>query len=108
MGDKQPITVTLTNAGQQTERQVATRVLLPAELTPDPTQIQPQSEVQVIGNEIRFTPIAEFAPGQQKQYVIPVTAARPGRVKVTAQIAVGQVTSAPVESEPIDIQSGSS
>lgn len=106
-GDMQLVTVTVANAGQQTERQVATRVLLPTELPPDPTQIQPQGEAKVIGNEVQFAPIAELPPGQQKQYLIPVKPGRTGRVQIHAQISLGGVLSTPIDSEWIDIQSGS-
>jgi len=107
VNDMQLITVTVANAGQQTERQVATRIILPPELIPDPAQIQPRSEATVTGNEVRFAPIAEFPAGQQKQYIIPVKPARTGRVQVQGQIALGQTLSTPINSEWIDIQSGS-
>lgn len=106
-GDMQLVTVTVANAGQRAEQQVATRVLLPAELPPDPTQIQPQGEAKVVGNEVQFAPIAELPPGQQKQYLIPVKPARTGRVQIRAVIVLNGVTSTPIDSEWIDIQSGS-
>ena len=84
VGEKQLITVTIDNAGQQAERGVDMHVLLQVEMTPDPTQIQPQNEASVIGQEIRFNTIPELAPGQQRQYIIPVTPNRPGRVQVRA------------------------
>ncbi len=104
VGQKQVINVTVANAGQQVERQVATRILLPQELTVDPTSIQPQSEATVLGQEIRFAPISELQPGQQKQYVVPVTPNRTGKVQASAQVAASSLTTPKtVDSDPIDI-----
>jgi len=108
VGEKQLINVVLENAGQQAERQVDMRVLLPQEFTLDPTAIQPQSEATVLGNEIRFTRIAELVPGQQRQYVIPVTPNRTGRVQVRAEIAAPSLTPPKsFDSEVIEITSAS-
>src|SRR4029450_6604410 len=70
VNQKQIINIEIENAGQQVERQVAMRVLLPQELTLDPQQIQPANEARVLGQEVQFATIAELAPGQKRQYVI--------------------------------------
>jgi len=108
VGEKQLINVIVENAGQQTETQVSMRVLLPQEFTPDATQIQPQSEATVLGNEIRFATITELAPGQQRQYVIPVTPNRTGRVQVRAEVAAMSLAAPKTaDSAAIDITSAS-
>jgi hypothetical protein len=59
-------------------------------------------------HEIRFTTIPELAPGLQREYVIPVTPNRTGRVQVRAQIAATNPASAKtIDSEVIEIVSGS-
>jgi uncharacterized repeat protein (TIGR01451 family) len=104
VNQKMVVNVTVQNAGQQVERQVATRVLLPAELIPDPYSIKPEGEAKVLGQEIQFAPIAELAPGQSHQYVIPVTPSRTGKVQATAQVAATSLTTPKtVSSDAIDI-----
>jgi uncharacterized repeat protein (TIGR01451 family) len=92
VGQKQQINVVIENAGQQVERNINMRVILPAAFTPDPTSIQPLNEARVTSADIQFNTIAELAPGQQRQYVIPVTPNQTGQVQVTAQIASSTVT----------------
>ena len=108
VGEKQLINVVMENAGQQVERQVDMRVLLPREFTLDPTAIQPQSEATVLGNEIRFTRITDLATGQQRRYLIPVTPNRTGRVQVRAEIAAPSLTPPKsFDSEVIEITAAS-
>jgi hypothetical protein len=104
VGQKQIINITITNAGQQMERQVSMRVELPSDLVIDSAHIQPASEAKIYGQEVRFDAIAELAPGQQRHYVVPVTPNRTGRVSVRADIAAASLpTPKSVESAPIDI-----
>jgi uncharacterized repeat protein (TIGR01451 family) len=104
VGEKLIIYVNVANEGQQAERQVSVRVLLPQELTPDAGQIQPQGEATMLDHEIRFNTIAEIPAGGQRQYVVPVAPDRTGKVQVRAQIATGgQPTPVTVESGVIEI-----
>lgn len=104
VNEKQLIAITVANAGQQAEQSVATRAFIPIEFTIDPTQIQPQGQVQVLGNEVRFTPLDELPAGQQKQYLIPVTPNRVGRVQVHGEITSTNLKPPKtVDSDPIDI-----
>ncbi len=104
VNEKQLIAITVANTGQQAEQNVATRAFIPLEFTIDATQTQPQGEVQVLNNEVRFTPLAELPAGQQKQYLIPVTPNRVGRVQVHGEITSTTVKPPKtVDSDPIDI-----
>jgi uncharacterized repeat protein (TIGR01451 family) len=105
VGQKQLVNITISNPGQQIEKQVSMRVLLPQELTVDATQIQPAGEATIYGQEIRFNTIAELAPGQQRQYVIPVTPNRTiSGIQVRAELAGGSLPATKtVESAPIEI-----
>jgi uncharacterized repeat protein (TIGR01451 family) len=89
-GEKPTIFINVVNAGQQPVRQVAVRVLLPPEFTPDPTQMQPQGAIE--GQEITFAAVAEIQPQQQRRYEIPVTAGQAGEVQVFAAVAVSGLT----------------
>jgi hypothetical protein len=99
------VNVVVHNAGEQVERNVNVRVLLPQEFAiDDPTQIQPAGEATVLGQEVRFATIAELKTGDTKQYVIPIRPTRAGRVQISAQIAAGSLsTPKTVTSEPVQI-----
>jgi hypothetical protein len=73
-------------------------------LTPDSTQIQPQNDATILGQEIRFAQIAELRPGEKRQYVIPVTPSRAGQVQIRAQVAASSLaTPTTVDSNVIEI-----
>jgi hypothetical protein len=102
--EKQVVYVNIENSGQQTETKVAVRVILPPELTPDPTQIQPQNDATILGQEIRFTTIAELRPGEKRQYVVPVTPNRAGQIQIRAQVAAASLrTPTTVDSNVVEI-----
>jgi uncharacterized repeat protein (TIGR01451 family) len=104
VGTKQLINVIIENAGQVSEKQVSMRVKVPPEFTVDTAQIQPQGQATILGNEIRFATIAELPPGQQQQYVIPVTPNNVNSVTVSAEIvSTNLMTPATVNSEVIQI-----
>ncbi len=111
VGDKLLINIIIANAGQQLEKGVSMRAILPQELTPDTTQIQPAAENVLPnekGTEIRFPTVAEVAPGEQLRYLITVTPSRTGRVQVQAQVASTSLTTPKtVDSDMIDIVSAS-
>jgi hypothetical protein len=91
-GGRQIIYVNVVNAGQQIERQVAVRVRFPPALTPDATQIQPQAEATIRGQEVFFAPIAELEPQGERRYVIPVAVGQTGEVQVRAAITASGLT----------------
>jgi hypothetical protein len=103
VGQRMLVTVEVDNAGQQVERAVAVRVKQSAELTPDAAQIQAQGEGQVTIDDVRFTPLAELAPGQRKQYLIPYTPNRTGSVQLTAEVATGTTIRKSANSDTIEI-----
>jgi hypothetical protein len=87
VGERLVVYLNVQNNGQQVERQVSVRMLLPPELAADAAQIQPQSEASVRGQEIRFSAIAELQPKAERQYVIPVNVNQVGQVKMRAELA---------------------
>ena len=98
------ITVTVANTGQQAERQVVLRLRLPPEMTPVADQIQSSVASAVDGLEVRFAPIAEMAPGERRQFVIPVDANGEGAVRIWARVdAAGQTDASTVQSDVIRI-----
>jgi hypothetical protein len=101
VGERQIVYVNVQNTGQQVERQVSVRVLLPQELAADALQIQPQGEASVRGQEIRFAVIPELQPQAERRYAVPVTANRAGRVQIRAEMA------GPSLAAPIVVQSNS-
>jgi hypothetical protein len=103
-GTRQVLYLNVRNDGRQAARQVAVRVLLPQEMSVVADQIQPAGQAQVLGREIRFTPIGELEPQAERQYVIPVNAERAGRVQIRAElVAAGLAQPIVIESNRIEI-----
>jgi hypothetical protein len=103
VGARQIIYVNVLNTGQQVERQLLVRVLLPQELAADREQIQPQQGLTVVGQEYRFA-VEELAAQQQARITIPVTAARAASVQVrAAAMAAGMATPVTSDSKLIEI-----
>jgi hypothetical protein len=104
VGERQVAYITVQNVGQQVERQISVRVLLPPEFAADSAQIQPQGEATMLGQEIRFAAIPELQPQAERQYIIPMNVNREGRSQIRAELAAPSLA-APlvVESRPIDI-----
>jgi uncharacterized repeat protein (TIGR01451 family) len=91
-GQKVTLFVNVTNAGQQVAQNVALSLLLPQGMTPDATQIQPAGQATLLGQEIRFQPIAELEPQGEARYVIPATVGQPGDVQVRAAVTATGLT----------------
>jgi hypothetical protein len=79
--------ITVANLSETPDEQVALRVVFPPELKPDAQAVQPPPNVQpeLVGNELRFTPIAMLRKGEKAAYLIPMNATQPGVVEVVAQ-----------------------
>jgi hypothetical protein len=93
------------NVGTQPARIVGVRVLVPQEMSPVAADILPKDGFEIVGlREIRFSPLAEMAPGQRREFVVTATADRSGVVTILGQIAA-EGMAAPVEaqSKPIEI-----
>jgi hypothetical protein len=105
-GQKFTIYVNLENRGQQAMGPVELRVILPPQLTPDATQIQPQGDVIVQGNLVAFAPVAQLAAQETRRYIIPVTAGMPGEVRIyaSARATSAAGVSSLVNAEPIVIR----
>jgi uncharacterized repeat protein (TIGR01451 family) len=104
VGERLVVYLNVQNSGQQAERQVSVRMLLPPELAADAAQIQPQAEASVRGQEIRFSTIAELQPQAERQYVIPVNVNRDGKVTIRAELAAPSLAAPLVlDSNPIEI-----
>jgi hypothetical protein len=105
-GQKFPLTVNMLNAGEQTIGPVELRVILPVQLTPDTTQIQPEGQVVVQGQMIAFAPVPQLAAQQTVRYLIPVTAGISGDVRVYASARAGGAGGASeiVNAVPIDVR----
>jgi hypothetical protein len=95
------ILITVDNTGQQVERQVALRVLLPADLVPIESQIQPPATLipTANGTELRFQAFGELPPNQRLSYTIAVKPSQKGTARILAQLAAAsQQAAIPAES----------
>ncbi len=88
VGARATCQITVANLSDTPDEQVQLRVIFPPELTPDPTAVQapPGVRAEVVGNELRFTPIAQLRKEEKQAYLIPMNALQPGVVDVTAQV----------------------
>jgi uncharacterized repeat protein (TIGR01451 family) len=86
------------NRAQTPELQVQLRVVFPPELAPDVAAITNSANVRssMVGNELRFDPIAQVRPDEDLEFLIPVDVLKPGVVNIVAQLASQAVTT-PVE-----------
>ena len=107
VGEPAQILVTVVNTGQQVERQVALSILLPAELTPLESQIQPAGTFIRREQELRFQAAPELGPNQKLSYTIPVNPTRPGTVRIQAQLAAAGMAAAIRAESPMSILSAS-
>jgi uncharacterized repeat protein (TIGR01451 family) len=105
-GQRVLIYVDVQNPGDQPLGPVQLRVILPPELTPDLTQIQPPGQVTVQGRMLVFTPLASLPVQDTRRYIIPVTAGTPGEVTIYASAGATSATgeSALVPAQPIVIR----
>ena len=91
--------------GPTDDEQVRLRVLFPAELTPDPTTISTNAGVRanLVGNELRFEPIAQIRSGERLEFQISVTVNQPGVRNITAEL-VSRNSPTPIRTiEKVDI-----
>jgi hypothetical protein len=85
-------------------RNVALRVAIPQEMTPNMTQVRPAEGTQLSGDrEIRFGVIPELRPGDRRELVIPVSVDRVGRANIFAQVQADGIQPMEVQSGAVDI-----
>ena len=89
------------NRAQTPEQQVQLRVFFPPELTPDVNAMTNDANVRgtLIGNELRFEPIAQVRANERLKFLVPVSVNQPGVVNIVAQLASRAVTT------PVPLQS---
>jgi uncharacterized repeat protein (TIGR01451 family) len=88
MGARSRIEVTVRNAAQQADSNVALRVYFPPNVTPDPLMAEgpPTTAAPTIREgALVFQPLPSLPAGETVRYVIPISATQPGVVDVIAQ-----------------------
>jgi len=93
------------NQAPTPEEQVRLIVLFPPELTPDLATMRNNAGVSgtLVGNELRFEPIAELRNIERLEFVIPVNVNKPGVVDIVAQLASRSVTTPIEKTERVEI-----
>lgn len=93
------------NKAQTPEQQVQLRVFFPAELTPDVIAMTNSANVRgtLVGNELRFDPIATVRPAERLEFLVPVSINKPGVVNITAQLTSQAVTTPVEKTERVEI-----
>ena len=93
------------NRAAAPEQQVLLQVVFPPELTPDVNTMRNSANVRgaLMGNELRFDPIAQLRPEERLEFLIPVSINQPGVVNVGAQLTSQRVTNPVVRTRRIEI-----
>lgn len=97
--------ILIENRAQRPEEQVQLRVFFPPELTPDVTSVTNSANVHatLVGNELRFEPIAQIRQNERLEFLIPVTINQPGVVNIAAQLTSRAVTTPVQQTEQVEI-----
>lgn len=97
-GSRATYQILIANRARAPEEQVQLRVLFPPELIPDVTAIRNDANVRatVVGNELRFEPIAQVRADERLEFLVPVNVNQPGVVNVVAQLT-SRAVQQPVE-----------
>jgi uncharacterized repeat protein (TIGR01451 family) len=107
-GARSRIQVTIRNATQQPDSNVALRVYFPASVTPDPLMVEgpPTLPAPTIREgALVFEPLATLPPGETVLYVIPISATQPGVVEIIAQARSTNATQPVLKSMNLEIRS---
>lgn len=86
-GTKATYLIVVRNATAVVDEQVALSVLFPPELAPDVSAVQADVRVQLVGNELRFEPVATLRADEKLSFTIPAYANQPGVVQIVANLA---------------------
>ncbi|MCA9230715.1 MAG: hypothetical protein KDA57_08685 [Planctomycetales bacterium] len=91
--------------GPTADEQVQLRVLFPAELTPNVNEISTNANVQatLVGNELRFEPVAQLRSGERLEFQITVAVNQPGVRNIIAQLASRNVPNPIQEVKSVNI-----
>jgi hypothetical protein len=97
-GTRATYQILVANRAAAPEEQVQLRVVFPPELTPDVAAMRNDANVRgtLVGNELRFDPIAQIRADERLEFLIPVNVNQPGVVNIVAQLVSRAVTQ-PVE-----------
>jgi uncharacterized repeat protein (TIGR01451 family) len=97
-GTRATYQILVANRAAAPEEQVQLRVVFPPELTPDLAAMRNDANVRgtLVGNELRFDPIAQIRADERLEFLIPVNVNQPGVVNIVAQLVSRAVTQ-PVE-----------
>ncbi len=74
------------NNTPNTEKQVQLSVSFPPEIVPDMATLQADVAGQLVGNELRFNPIAELRANERRSYTVTTSVLRAGIVDVVATV----------------------
>jgi hypothetical protein len=104
-GTRATYQILVANRAGAPEEQVQLRVLFPPELTPDIAAMRNDANVRgaMVGNELRFDPIAQVRPDERLEFVIPVNVNQPGVVNIVAQLVSRAVTQPVEQTKQVEI-----
>jgi hypothetical protein len=79
------------------------RVIFPPELGPDMSTVQADVGAQLVGNELRFNPVAQIRPNERLSFTVTTSVIRAGIVNVTAQVISTKFPQGVQKTEQVEI-----
>jgi len=79
--------ILIENTAAVPDEQVQLRVLFPPELTPDVSAVRADVGANLVGNELRFSPIAMIRANERLDFLIPVNVNQPGVARIVAKLS---------------------
>jgi uncharacterized repeat protein (TIGR01451 family) len=91
------------NGSTTPDEQIQLRVIFPPELVPDMKTVQSVVAAQLVGNELRFNPVAEIRPNERLSFTVTASVLRAGIVNVVAEVASSKYPQGVRKTEQVEI-----
>ncbi len=104
-GQRTTLRFLIENQANTPEEQVVLSIVFPPELTPDINTMTNTANVRgaMVGNELRFNPIAQLRPTERLEFLVPANVNQSGVVNVGAQLTSRAVAQPVVKVKRLEI-----
>jgi hypothetical protein len=93
----------LENGSATPDEEIQLRVSFPPELVPDMATLQSTVAAQLVGNELRFNPVAMIRPNERLSFTVTTSVLRAGIVNVTAEAVSSKSPQGVQKTEQVEI-----
>ncbi|MDZ4657115.1 MAG: hypothetical protein SH868_06000 [Bythopirellula sp.] len=91
------------NASNTPDEELQLRVIFPPELVPDMATVQAKVAAQLVGNELRFNPIAMIRANERISFTVTSSVLRAGIVNVVAEVVSSKSPQGVSKTEQVEI-----